>query len=67
MTQAEAEAIAATLYNALKVERACTCERTFPYHGVGKRMCRRCAVLVEYETLTTGASETRATFEANRP
>lgn len=61
------EAMAATLYNTLKVLQACICERTFAYHGVGRKMCRRCVVMVEYEKLTTGTSQTQTEFEVTRP
>jgi hypothetical protein len=46
--------IAAHLYRTVRLE-ACTCERTFAYHGVGKTMCRRCVAMVPYEMLTQGS------------
>lgn len=42
---------------------ACTCRREFKYHGVGVAMCRRCILLVEFEELDGGTSETRRTFD----
>jgi hypothetical protein len=46
--------------------QACTCERTHPYSGVGKRMCYRCRTLVLWETLNEGESSTKKDFEAKK-
>lgn len=60
------DAVAARMAAVLRL-MPCTCKRTHLYHGVGVQICHRCDALANYETLTTGTSPTRATFEEPRP